>query len=60
MTFSVSSASASDDSLALSMMDEATPAEDRERIIQLGIAVTWIAQERVSDVMHATDNVRVN
>ena len=51
MTFSASSASASDDSLALSMDEEreTTPAEDRERIIQLGIAITWIAQERVSE-----------
>lgn len=52
MTFSASSASASDVSLTLSMMDEereSNPMEDRERIIQLGIAVTWIAQERVSD-----------
>ena len=59
MTFSASSASASDDSLALNMMDEereSNPVEDRERIIQLGIAITWIAQERVSDMTHAQTN----
>ena len=55
MTFSASSASASDDSLALSLDEEreTTPKEDRERIIQLGIAITWIMQERVSDITHA-------
>ena len=56
MTFSASSTSASDDSLALNSVDEEkemTPKEDRERIIQLGIAITWIMQERVSDITHA-------
>lgn len=57
MTFSASSASTSDDSLALSMDEEreTTPAEDRERISHLGTAVTWIHQEMVSD----TNNVRL-
>ena len=55
MTFSASSTSASDDSLALSMDEEreTTPADDRKRIIQLGRDITGIMQERVSDITHA-------
>ena len=50
MTCSASGASTSDDSLAFSVDSEreTTPAEDRERINRLEIAVTWIKQAVVS------------